>query len=34
MVGNEFAHVHPPYDGSLHMMLPEDLVAARTALFG
>jgi hypothetical protein len=20
---NEFAHVHPPYDGSLHMMLPE-----------
>jgi hypothetical protein len=21
---NEFAHVHPPYDGSLHMMLPED----------
>ena len=27
MVGNEFAHVHPPYDGSMHMMLPEDLVA-------
>ena len=27
MTGNEFAHVHPPYDGSLHMMLPEDLVA-------
>ncbi len=24
MRGNEFAHVHPPYDGSLHMMLPED----------
>ncbi len=22
LVGNEFAHVHPPYDGSLHMMLP------------
>lgn len=22
MVGNEFAHVHPAYDGSLHMMLP------------
>jgi hypothetical protein len=22
MIGNEFAHVHPPYDGSLHMMLP------------
>ena len=27
MRGNEFAHVHPPYDGSMHMMLPEDLVA-------
>ena len=26
MVGNEFAHVHPPEDGSLHMMLPEDAV--------
>ncbi len=24
MRGNEFAHVHPLYDGSLHMMLPED----------
>lgn len=24
MRGNEFAHVHPPYDGSMHMMLPED----------
>lgn len=24
MKGNEFAHVHPPYDGSMHMMLPED----------
>jgi hypothetical protein len=22
MAGNEFAHVHPPYDGSLHLMLP------------
>ncbi len=22
IIGNEFAHVHPPYDGSLHMMLP------------
>ncbi len=22
MRGNEFAHVHPPYDGSMHMMLP------------
>jgi len=26
MRGNEFAHVHPLYDGSMHMMLPEDLV--------
>ncbi len=26
MRGNEFAHVHPPYDGSMHMMLPEDCV--------
>ena len=23
MRGNEFAHVHPPEDGSLHLMLPE-----------
>jgi hypothetical protein len=22
MRGNEFAHVHPPDDGSMHMMLP------------
>jgi len=27
MRGNEFAHVHPPDDGSMHMTLPEDLVA-------
>jgi len=27
MRGNEFAHVHPLYDGSMHMMLPEDLVS-------
>lgn len=27
MIGNEFAHVHPPYDGSMHMMLPLDGVA-------
>ena len=26
MIGNEFAHVHPPEDGSLHMMLPEEAV--------
>lgn len=26
MIGNEFAHVHPPQDGSLHMMLPEEAV--------
>jgi hypothetical protein len=24
MIGNEFAHVHPPHDGSLHLMLPRD----------
>ena len=24
MRGNEFAHVHPPDDGSMHMTLPED----------
>lgn len=22
MIGTEFAHLHPPYDGSLHMRLP------------
>ena len=22
MLGNEFAHVHPAYDGSMHLMLP------------
>lgn len=27
MRGNEFAHVYPPYDGSMHMMLPEYLVS-------
>ena len=26
MIGNEFAHVHPPHDGSLHMMLPVEQV--------
>jgi phospholipase/carboxylesterase len=26
MVGREFAHIHPPADGSLHMVLPPDLV--------
>ncbi len=26
MIGNEFAHVHPPHDGSMHMMLPRDMV--------
>lgn len=25
MVGNEFAHIHPEYDGSLHLALPNDL---------
>ncbi len=27
MRGNEFAHVHPPDDGSLHLMLPENEVS-------
>jgi hypothetical protein len=26
MVGREFAHLHPPSDGSLHLVLPPDLV--------
>ena len=26
MRGNEFAHVHPLYDGSMHMMLPIEQV--------
>lgn len=26
MIGSEFAHIHPPEDGSLHMMLPEGTV--------
>jgi Family of unknown function (DUF5519) len=26
MVGREFAHLHPPSDGSLHMALPPDVV--------
>lgn len=28
MIGREFAHLHPPTDGSLHMMLPLDLAEA------
>ncbi len=26
LAGKEFAHVHPPYDGSMHMRLPVDQV--------
>lgn len=26
MIGNEFAHVHPAYDGSAHLMLPSECV--------
>lgn len=26
MRGNEFAHIHPPDDGSMHMMLPPEAV--------
>jgi len=25
MAGGEFAHLHPPYDGSLHLALPRDV---------
>jgi hypothetical protein len=28
MIGREFAHLHPPIDGSLHMMLPLELAEA------
>ena len=27
MIGEEFAHLHPAYDGSLHMKLPFDCIA-------
>ena len=30
-VGREFAHVHPPDDGSLHMTLPTDVAQAAYA---
>lgn len=26
MIGREFAHLHPPSDGSLHMSLPSEIV--------
>jgi len=26
MIGNEFAHVHPAYDGSMHLMLPLECI--------
>ncbi|HEX6113677.1 MAG TPA: luciferase family protein, partial [Geminicoccaceae bacterium] len=26
LIGREFAHVHPPHDGSMHMMLPPETV--------
>lgn len=28
MLGSEFAHLHPRYDGSLHLVLPEPLARA------
>ena len=28
---DEFAHLHPAYDGSLHLVLPQDLAADVTA---
>ena len=27
MIGYEFAHIHPPYDGSLHLALPVEAAA-------
>jgi Family of unknown function (DUF5519) len=30
-VGREFAHIHPPEDGSLHMTLPSDVAEAAYA---
>ncbi len=27
MVGSEFAHLHPPYDGSLHLVLPAEVAS-------
>lgn len=32
MVGTEFAHLHPRYDGSLHLMLPEETARSVVAL--
>lgn len=32
MMGTEFAHLHPPHDGSLHLVLPEDV--AREVIAG
>ena len=29
--GHEFAHIHPPEDGSLHMTLPDDVAEAAYA---
>lgn len=31
MIGREFAHLHPRYDGSLHLVLPEAVMAAVVA---
>lgn len=31
MIGREFAHLHPPSDGSLHAALPPDLADAAIA---
>ena len=27
MIGREFAHIHPPHDGSLHVTLPDEIRA-------
>ncbi len=31
MIGREFAHLHPPQDGSLHAALPPDIVKTAIA---
>lgn len=31
LANSEFAHVHPPYDGSVHLMLPTSLASSAIA---
>jgi hypothetical protein len=34
MIGREFAHVHPPHDGSMHLMLPLEVARELTGKGG